>query len=145
MSNKVLTIFVAVISVIGAILFGRVVAIDTEQAAELSAAVSPLITFSIVLFGLSVAAALIASLLGVFKNPDALKKTLLGLVGLAVVLLVSYLMADSSEVVDAEQKVIAAANSAVTKLTSAGIWASIVLLAIAGAFFVFDLVKGLVK
>ncbi|MFD0992497.1 hypothetical protein [Tenacibaculum geojense] len=145
MSNKVLTIFVAVISVIGAILFGRVVAIDTEQAAELSAAVSPLITFSIVLFGLSVAAALIASLLGVFKNPDALKKTLLGLVGLVVVLLVSYLMADSSEVVDAEQKVIAAANSAVTKLTSAGIWASIVLLAIAGAFFVFDLVKGLVK
>ncbi len=145
MNSRVLTILIAVISVIGFILFGLIAAVDAEDAAALSAKVSPFITYSVVLLIASIAIAVIASLLGVLKNPEALKKTLLGLAALVVVLVISYLVADSKEVIDAEREVIAAAGSSVSKLTSTGIWASLVLLVVGGAFFIFDLFKGLIK
>ncbi|TCI94270.1 hypothetical protein [Tenacibaculum sp. M341] len=145
MNSRVLTILIAVISVIGFILFGLIAAVDAEDAAALSAKVSPFITYSVVLLIASIAIAVVASLLGVLKNPEALKKTLLGLAALVVVLVISYLVADSKEVIDAEQEVIAAAGSSVSKLTSTGIWASLVLLVVGGAFFIFDLFKGLIK
>lgn len=145
MNKRILTILVAVISVIGFVLFLRVLGTDEENVAEMSGVVAPLVTFSIIILIAAVAIAVIASLLGVIKNPAALKKTLFGLVGLGVVLLVSYLIADSSEVLDANKLVIAEAGGSISKLTSGGIWTSLILLVVGGAFFIFDLFKGLIK
>ncbi|CAL2077553.1 hypothetical protein [Tenacibaculum sp. 190524A02b] len=145
MNSKILKIIVAVLSLVGIGLFLRVAGIDEEQAEAMSSAVSPLVTYSIALLGLAVVAAVVASLLGVLKNPAALKKALLGIVALAVVLLVSYILSPDNQVNDANGEIIAAAQSQVSKLTSTGIWVSLILLAVGGAFFIIDLLKGLVK
>ncbi len=145
MAKKILPIVIALLSIIGIILFLLVVSIEDGDNAGISGAVSNMITYSVVLFGATVLAAVGASVFGLFKSPGALKKTLLGLAGLVVVLLVSYLIADSNEVLNAKNEVIAAADSSVSKMTSAGIWASLVLLVLGGLFFVFDLFKGILK
>ncbi|MDY0780933.1 hypothetical protein [Tenacibaculum sp. IB213877] len=147
--GKFLPLIVAIIAIIGAILFFRVMmqseeTIKTDAAVQASV-VNPLVTFSLVLLGATAIIAVFASIVGVFKNPAALKKTLLGLLGLGVVLLASYLFSNSGEVVDANQEVIAVAGSKVSKLTSTGIWVSLILLVVGGFFFVVDLVKGLIK
>lgn len=145
MNKRILTILIAVIALTGLVLFVRVMMTDPEDAVAISNASSPIVTFSLGLLIATVAIAVLASILGVAKNPNALKKTLLGVVALGVVVLVSYLFSDSSQVLDANDKVIAAADSAMSKLTSTGIWSSLILLVIGGAFFVFDLLKGLAK
>jgi len=145
MNKRILTILIAVIAVIGLILFAMVMSADPEDTAAIYSASSTIVTYSLVLFIATVAIALIASILGVAKNPAALKKTLLGVVTLAVIILVSYLAADDSEVLNANNKILATAKSAVSKLTSTGIWGSMILLVIGGAFFVIDLFKGLIK
>lgn len=145
MDKRILTILIAVVGVVGFGLYANVLMANSENAEDVANAASPMVTFSVVLLIASLAVTVIASLLGVLKNPAALKKALLGIVSLGVVVLVSYLISNSGEVLDANGKVIAAAGSAVAKLTSTGIWASLFLLVIGGAFFVFDLLKGLVK
>ncbi|CAM1342582.1 hypothetical protein [Tenacibaculum amylolyticum] len=145
MDKRILTILIAVIGVAGFGLYANVLMADPENAEAVANATSPMVTFSVVILIASLAVAVIASLLGVLKNPAALKKALLGVVSLGVVILISYLISDPAQVLDANGKVIAAAGSAVAKLTSTGIWASLFLLVIGGAFFVFDLLKGLVK
>ncbi|MGG8496673.1 hypothetical protein ACQY1Q_09665 [Tenacibaculum sp. TC6] len=145
MNSKILKIVVAILSLVGIGLFLRVSGINSEDKVAISEAVSPLVTYSLVLLGLAVAAAVIASLLGMFKNPAALKKTLLGIVALAVALLISYILSSDGQVVDANGSVIAATGSQVSKYTSTGIWVSLILLVVGGVFFVIDLVKGLIK
>ncbi|SED19721.1 hypothetical protein SAMN04489761_4587 [Tenacibaculum sp. MAR_2009_124] len=145
MNSKILKIIVAVLSVIGLVLFFRVAGIDAEDKPALSVAVSPLVTYSLILMGIAVVAAVVASLLGIMKNPAALKKTLLGVAALAVALLISYILASDTVVLDANSSVIAEAGSDVSKYTSTGIWISLILLVIGGGFFVYDLLKGLIK
>ena len=145
MNSKILKIIVAVLSVVGIGLFGRVASIDSENVSAISEAVSPLVTYSVALLVLAIIAAVVASLLGIFKNPAALKKTLLGVVALGVALLISYIMASDSAVLDANNSVIAKEGSDISKYTSTGIWISLILLLLGGVFFVYDLAKGLIK
>ncbi len=145
MSKRILTILVAVIAVIGFILFGMVMGAGEEMQAKLQSAVSNMVWFSVILLILAIFIAVVASVLGVFKNPGTLKKTIFGVVGLVVVILVSYLVSDAGEVFDANGESIAATGSSASKLTSAGIWSSLILLVVGGAFFVYDLLKGLIK
>lgn len=145
MNSKILKIIVAVLSVVGIGLFGRVASIDSENVSSISEAVSPLVTYSVALLVLAIIAAVVASLLGIFKNPAALKKTLLGVVALGVALLISYIMASDSAVLDANNSVIAKEGSDISKYTSTGIWISLILLLLGGVFFVYDLAKGLIK
>ncbi|WP_442267704.1 hypothetical protein ACSIGC_08570 [Tenacibaculum sp. ZS6-P6] len=145
MNNKILTLLVAIISVVGFGLFINVMMTDSEDKIAMSDASSPIVTFGIVILVATAAIAVLASILGVTKNPKALKKALLGLAVLGVILLISSLVSDSSQVLDANKEVIAAEGSSVSKLTSTGIWSSLILLVVGGAFFVFDLFKGLIK
>lgn len=145
MNNKILTILIAIIGVVGFGLYINIMMVDKEDVAAVDSASSPMVMFSIVLFFAAIIVAILASLLGFFKNPAALKRALLGFASLFVVVLVSYLIADGGEVISADDKVIAAADSAVSKWTSTGILGSLALLAVAGAFFVIDLLKGLIK
>ncbi|PKH49464.1 hypothetical protein CXF68_01630 [Tenacibaculum sp. Bg11-29] len=144
MNNKILTLLVAAISLIGIALFVNVVRIDPEETQALSDAVSPLVSYSYYLLIVIVIVAVVISLLSMFKNPAALKKTLLGILALGVVFVVSYFMASDSEVIGADGGQLVAAGS-ISKWVGSGIRFTIVLGAIAGAFFVVDLLKGIVK
>ncbi|WGH74316.1 hypothetical protein P8625_09325 [Tenacibaculum tangerinum] len=145
MKNKFLTIIVALLSLIGIVLFVRTLGIEKEDVAGMSDAVSPLVTYSLILLGLAVAVTILASLFSLLKNPAALKKSLLGLLGLGVLFVISYMLAGDGQVVGANSEIVATAGSSVSKNTGTGIWLSIILIVIAGGFFVWDLLKGLVK
>ena len=149
--SKILSLFVALIAAIGAILFIRIFMTDANTIvtdADVQASViTPIITFSTGLFYLAVGTAVVMSVLALVKNPESLKKTLLGVAVLGVILVLAYFTGDSIEVTDPQGKVLEGgeAGSSVNHWVSTGIWYSMFLGIIAGAFFVIDLLKGLVK
>ncbi len=151
--NRIAKILVLVIAVIGFILFLRIFSQDEEtiknDATIQASLVDPLITFSMVLLGITVAITLVLSLFGLFKNPSALKKALMGITILGSLLVIAYFMADNSQdVLDVAGKVLkdgGAKGSSVSKWVSTGIWYSLFLGIIGGGLFVFDLLKGIVK
>ena len=149
--SKYLSILIAVIAVIGGVFFIRVFmageAVETDVEIQ-NSVVSPLVTFSQYLLYGAIIVTVIASLLGMVKNPENLKKTILGLVVLGVLLTIAYFTADSNAVLDAQGLVIkdgGEAGTSVNKWVGTGIWFSIILGAIGTGFFVIDLLKGLVK
>jgi len=144
--SKILTIIIALISVIGIALFINV-SMQDEGSEGLSSAVNLLIPYSTFLFYAVVAITVVLSILGLIKNPDNLKKTLLGLGVMGVLLAVSYLLGDSSAVYDAKGAVLSGGEEGAssTQWSSTGIWYSIILGALGFAFFIIDLVKGLIK
>ncbi|MAD97851.1 MAG: hypothetical protein CMB99_11045 [Flavobacteriaceae bacterium] len=150
-SNKLLNIAIAIISVIGIILFVRV-AVEDKEALESSVdlqngLVSPLVYYSTYLLYASVIIALVLSMISLVRNPDNLKKTLMGLAVLGVIFLISYFTADSAAVLDTQGVVLEGGEegSTTNQMVGTGIWYSVFLGAIASVFFVWDLVKGLVK
>lgn len=145
--SKYLSIFIAIVAIVAAVLFIQVFLTDEDNLAEVNGAVSPLVLFSTALLYTSIGVTVLLSIWSMIKNPDNLKKTLLGVLILGVVLVVSYFFADSDAVVNAQGKVLEGgeANAVSNQWAGTGIWFSIALLAVAGAFFVIDLVKGLIK
>lgn len=151
-SNKILSIVITVIAVIGIILFIRVGTEDAEVIENnvdvQNSLVSPLISFSTWLFYATVAIAVVLSLWSLVKNPENLKKTLGGLGVLAVILAIAYFLSDSAAVYDANGLNILEGGeegSSTNKWVGTGIWYSVILGGIASLFFVWDLLKGLVK
>lgn len=146
-----LSLFIAVIAVIGAILFIRIFTVDADviksDPVVQGSIIDPIITFSTILFYLAVVTAVIMSVLALVKNPESLKKTLLGVIALGVILTLAYFTGDSIQVTDPQGKVLEGgeAGSSINHWVSTGIWYSMFLGIIAGAFFVYDLVKGLIK
>ena len=146
MNNKIITLVVAVLAIIGLVFALMAMVVDPEvDLMAANDAASPLVTYSLILLGITAAVAVVGSLFSLFKNPAALKKAIMGLAILGVVLLVSYLFANSDQVIDAKDEVIAAAGSSVSKLTSTGLVFSALLMLVAGVFFVVDLLKGIIK
>ncbi|WP_299671282.1 hypothetical protein [uncultured Polaribacter sp.] len=150
-SNKILSILIAVIALIGAFLFIRIFmedaeAIETDTALQ-NKVISPIIYYSTFLFYAAVAITVVLSLWSLIRNPQDLKKTLLGLGVLGVILIIAYFMADTNAVVDTQGVVLEGgdAGSTINKWVGTGIWYSLILGAIASLFFVYDLLKGLVK
>ena len=148
---KYLSIFVAVIAVIGAVLFIRVFMADTtaleNDPAVQQSVINPIVWFSAFLLYAAVVITLILSLWSVLKNPQNLKKMGIGLGLLAVVLVISYSIADSEAVLDTQGLVLEGgdAGTATNQWVGTGIWFSVALGLVASAFFVYDLVKGLIK
>ena len=150
--GKFLNIFIALIAVIAAYFFARVFmagedAIESDPAVQ-NAVVSPLVTFSTLLLYAAIAVTVVLSLWAMIKNPENLKKTLLGLAVFGVLLVIAYIFADTNAVLDAQGVVIkegGQAGSSTNKWVGTGIWYGVILGAIGGFFFVVDLVKGLIK
>lgn len=148
--SKYLSILIAVLAVVGGVFFIRLFmageAVETDVAVQ-NSVVSPLISFSQYLLYAAIAVALIASLLGMVKNPENLKKTLLSLVFLGVLLTVSYFTADSNVVTDTQGLTLEGGEegSTTNQWVGTGIWFSVILGGIASIGFVVDLLKGLVK
>ena len=91
---------------------------------------------------------IVLSLWSIFRNPENLKKTLAVLGVLAVLLVVAYFLSDTAAVYDANGlKVLEGGEegSSTNKWVGTGIWYSVILGGIASLFFVWDLLKGLVK
>lgn len=151
-SNKILNILITLIAVVGGILF---IGIFMEDAEALktdvdlgNSVISPLIYYSTWLFYATVIVAIVLSLWSMFRNPENLKKTLAGLGVLAVLLVVAYFLSDTAAVYDANGlKVLEGGEegSNTNKWVGTGIWYSVILGGIASLFFVWDLLKGLVK
>jgi len=151
-SNKILNILITLIAVVGGILFIRIFMKDAEALktdVDLgNSVISPLIYYSTWLFYATVIVAIVLSLWSMFRNPENLKKTLAGLGVLAVLLVVAYFLSDTAAVYDANGlKVLEGGEegSSTNKWVGTGIWYSVILGGIASLFFVWDLLKGLVK
>ena len=144
--SKILTIIVAVISVIGIALFINV-SITDDVPESISGAVGPLIGFSLYLFYAAVIITLALSIRGLVKNPENLKKTLIGLAAMGVLLVIAYILGDSEAVLDAQGNVLKGGElgSSSNQWVGSLIWYSSILVLIGGIFFVYDLAKGLVK
>jgi len=149
--SKIITYIVTLISVIGIILLVRVLmagedAVENDVAVQ-NSVVSPLVWFSQYLLYGVILVTLVLSMWGLFKNPENLKKTVLGLIALGVLFVVAYFMADSDVVIDNANTILEGgeAGSSINQFTGAGIWFSIILGGIGLTFFVYDLVKGLIK
>ena len=150
-SNKILNILIAAIALIGGFLFIRVFMEDTDAIKTdvdvANSVVSPLIYYSTYLFYAAVIITIGLSLISLVRNPENLKKTLGGLAILGVLLLVAYFLSDSEAVYNAAGDIESGGEegSAVNKWVGTGIWYSVILGGIASLFFVWDLLKGLVK
>lgn len=151
-SNKILNILITLIAVVGGILFIRIFMKDAEALktdVDLgNSVISPLIYYSTWLFYATVIVAIVLSLWSMFRNPENLKKTLASLGVLAVLLVVAYFLSDTAAVYDANGlKVLEGGEegSSTNKWVGTGIWYSVILGGIASLFFVWDLLKGLVK
>jgi hypothetical protein len=144
--SKILTIIVAVISVIGIALFINV-SITDDVPESISGAVGPLIGFSLYLFYAAVFITVVLSIRGLVKNPENLKKTLIGLAAMGVLLVIAYILGDSEAVLDAQGNVLKGGElgSSSNQWVGSLIWYSSILVLIGGIFFVYDLAKGLVK
>ncbi|MFT6959632.1 MAG: magnesium-transporting ATPase (P-type) [Polaribacter sp.] len=150
-SNKILSIIIALVALVGAFLFIRIFMEDAE-AIETNVdlqnkVISPIIYYSTFLLIATVVITVVLSLWSLIRNPENLKKTLMGLGVLAVLLIVSYFLSDSEAVINAAGGISEGgeAGSSVNKWVGTGIWYSLILGAVASFFFVYDLVKGLIK
>jgi glucan phosphoethanolaminetransferase (alkaline phosphatase superfamily) len=151
-SNKILNILIAAIAIIGGILFIRIFMEDAQAIVDnvdnlQNTVVSPLISYSYWLFIAAVVITIILSLWSLIRNPENLKKTLGGLAVLAVLLAVAYFLSDSDAVYNTAGSIEPGGEegSSINHWVGTGIWYSIILGAIASLFFVWDLLKGLVK
>ena len=113
--------------------------------------ISPFVTFSIIVLVLTIASAVIFSVVNLVKNPESLKKTLLSLVILGVIFAISYMFSKDTSLVDAvgnkdwQATINSGDAGAISKWVDTGIRYSVVLGAIGLGLFVVDIVKGLIK
>jgi len=148
---KYLSIFVAVIALIGAILFIRVFMADIDALENdpdvQKSVVNPIVWFSAALLYTAIIITVGLSLWSMIKNPNNLKKIGLGLGLLTVVLVISYFTADSNAVLDTQGLVLEGgeAGTSMNQWVGTGIWFSVALGLVASLFFVYDLFKGLIK
>jgi hypothetical protein len=149
--SKIITYVVTLLALIGIILLVRVL-MAGEEAVEndvdvANKVVSPLVYFSQYLLYFAIGITLVLSLGGLFKNPESLKKTLLGLGVLGLLFLGAYSFSDSNIVLDNADIVLPGGEegSSINRLVGTGIWFSVVLGFIGLGFFVYDLGKGLIK
>ncbi len=144
--SKILTLGVALVSVIGILLFVNV-STKGEDTQALAGAVGPLIEYSVWLLYITIGVTIVLSLLNLIKNPENLKKTLLGLAVMGVLLIISYFLGDNAAVLDAQGAVLKGGEqgTSLNKWVGSLIWYATILVVIGGAFFIIDLIKGLVK
>jgi hypothetical protein len=150
-SNKILSIIIAVVALVGAFLFIKIFMEDAEAIKTdvdlQNKVISPIIYYSTFLLIATVVITVVLSLVSLVRNPENLKKTSMGLAVLGVLLIISYGLSDSEAVINAAGGISdgGEAGSSTNKWVGTGIWYSIILGVIASGFFVYDLVKGLIK
>ena len=106
--------------------------------------VSPFVQFAKVILIITTVIAVVFSLWNLVRQPKLLKKTLVSLAALAVLLLISYMMASDEATRNMSGNIIKDGEAVSTsKWVSTGIWYSMILGAIGLGFFLWDFVKSL--
>jgi len=148
--SKILTYVTGLIALIGFYFFIRIVAegdTNIENDASLQNSIlSPFITFSIITLIATAAIAIIYSLINLFKHPEVLKRSFIGIGILLVILVVSYSFASDAAVTDQMGNVLKEGDAGSTsKWVSTLINYSFFLGGIGLILVGIDFVKGLVK
>ena len=149
--SKILTALSVIIGIIGMFFYIRVVsagddAIKSEVDLQ-NNIISPFIWATIIVLGITIISSLFASISSLVKNPKQLKKTFLSIAILGVLLVVSYLIHDGGEVLNAKGEVLSGGEKdAVANVwSSTGIRFSVILGAIGLLLVVSDMVKSMIK
>lgn len=148
--SKILTIIAGVIGLIGFYFFIRIVMAGDDilktDAALQNSILSPFISYSVVLLVVVTVISVVFSLINLLKNPEILKRTLIGIAALAVLLVVAYSLASDAAVTDGMGKIIKDGEAgAVSKWVSTLINFSFYLGFIGLVMFLIDFLKSLVK
>jgi hypothetical protein len=108
--------------------------------------VSPFINFAKFIFIATALIAIVFSFINLIKHPDVLKRSLLGVGILAVLLVISYVLASDAAVTDTVGNVLEGGEAgSISKWVSTGINFSAILGGIGLLFFVVDFGRSLVK
>lgn len=147
--SNILKGLVALIAVVAAYFFVNIIITGDDAIVEGGGSlgiVGPLVSFSLGLFFVVLALTVLFSIIGLFKKPEALKKTLLGLVVLGIFLAASYGLAPDNAVTDVNGEVLdGGAAGPQSKWVSTGIWYTVLLGATAVGAIVLGGLKKLIK
>ena len=118
---------------------------DVKERVDLqNSRVSAFVQFAKVILLITTVVAVVFSLWNLVRQPKLLKKTLVSLAALAVLLLISYMMASDEATTNMSGNIIKDGEAGSTsKWVSTGIWYSMILGAIGLGFFLVDFVKSL--
>ena len=149
---KILKVVVALIAAVAAYFFIRIISTGDEAIVATLAdgtslgIVGPFVSFTQWLLIIIAALTVLFSIVGLLKKPEALKKTLLGLVVLGVLLGVAYGLAADDAVTDVTGQVLEGGNAgSESKWVSTGIWYTVLLGAGAVVAIVLGGVKSILK
>lgn len=147
---KIVNLVTGLFGVIGIFFLIRLVAVGDDAviaSADLQdSIVSPAISFTTILLYLAIILAVGFSIWNLILHPKLLKKALISIAALAVVLVLSYLLADDSAVTDMYGNVIKDGEAGtVSKWVSAGIWYTAILGLVGFVLFLLGFVKSLFK
>ncbi len=97
--HKIIKIILVVLSIVGTVLWVQLPSVDVPvgEAVE-SGSMNFMFIITFVLLAVAVAATVIFGLKNVFSTPDGLKKILIGVGGLAVVAILSYVFASGTDI-----------------------------------------------
>ena len=141
--NKILTAIVALISVIGFVLF---IMVFRAEENELAGAVGPIVGFSTWLLYAAIAITIVFAVINIFKNPEDLKKIGINVGVLLAIYLVAYLTASDAAVLDVQGNILEGGEAGSTsKLISTIINYSVYLGAIALGAVGFGAVRNALK
>ncbi len=99
--HKIVKIGLVVLGLIGAVLWFMLPDSDMPaNEAAANGAMNAMFWITYLLLGIAIVASLIFALKGIFSNPAGLKRTLFGLAGLAVVVIIAYVMSSGTDVGD---------------------------------------------
>ncbi|WP_152287025.1 hypothetical protein [Flavicella marina] len=147
--TNILKGLVGLIAIVAAYFFIKIVSTGDEAIVEGGGSlgiVGPMVTFSIGLFILVLGLSVLFSIISLFKKPEALKKTLLGLVVLGIFLGAAYGLAPDDAVTNVNGEVLEGGEQgANSKWVSTGIWYTVLLGATAIVTIVLGGVKKIIK
>ena len=148
--SKILTLVAGLIGLIAFYFFIRIVMVGDEiietDADVQASIVSPFINFAKFVLIATGVIAVVFSMLNLLKQPQVLKRTLLGIVALAVILVIAYSVSSDAAVLDVSGRVLEDGEAgSISKWVSTGINFSAILGVIGLGFFVVDFVRSLAK
>ena len=148
--SKILTLVTGLIGLIGFYFFVRIMMEGDDaimEDADLQGSIlSPFISFATYLLIATALIAVVFSMINLFKHPQVLKRTMLGVGVLVVILIIAYAMASDGAVTNSVGAALQDGEAgSISKWVSTLINFSFYLGAIGLMFFVLDFVKSLVK
>jgi len=146
--SKILSLVSGLIGLIAIYFLARIIMEGDDSVKESldlqNSLVSPFVSFAKVILIITTIITVVFSLWNLVRHPKLLKKTLVSIAALAVLLLISYMMATDEATLNMSGNVIKDGEAGSTsKWVSTGIWYSMMLGAIGLGFFLFDFVKSL--